>query len=345
MRTPILLLSIGFLGCGGGGGGGTQPDAEAAGPSLATPEDVMTWVPFPDTTCGNGTPAGIGVRRTSLSDDLFIYFSGGGACWDYDTCFVLEDSIHIDETYTAATLHTEADGLVFDHTQTANPLSKASIIYVPYCTGDLHAGTATQTYTDGTTSKTVHHTGSTNATQFVAAIKAAFPNAQHLWIVGSSAGGYGVTFNFHLFTNAFPNAEAALWQDSSPFAQPQVAYDTWKTSWNLQFPPGCTGCDASFPEVVDVVAAAHPNARIGLTTYDNDATIRSYFGYASLVAASNSLLDMQYSHPNTKAFMVAGESHTMFGGIGTIIGPGNVPLFGWVNQWIIGDPAWATVRP
>jgi hypothetical protein len=83
--------------------------------------------------------------------------------------------------------------------------------------------------------------------------------------------------------------------------------------------------------------------------YDDDAVIKSYLGYpstaGSMVSASNALLDNQYDRPNTKAFMLAGQSHTMLAGTAVLQSPGGVKLVDWVFQWITGDAAWATVRP
>jgi hypothetical protein len=100
--------------------------------------------------------------------------------------------------------------------------------------------------------------------------------------------------------------------------------------------------------VIDAVTAAHPRARIGLLTYDDDAVIKQYFGYAatagSMVPATNMLLANQYDLPSTKAFVIAGNSHTMIGQVATLVGPGGVRLSDWITQWARGDAAWATVR-
>jgi hypothetical protein len=350
MRTIALLVLL--LGCGGGDDTMATPDGGPhsgdAGPMVITaPPNTWTWIPFPNTTCGNGTPAGFGINVPATpSTDMLVYFEGGGACWDGTTCFQTKTAVNIDVTYDATSFAHDI-GTTPPDRSAANPFGAATLVWIPYCTGDLHAGITTQDYPvgDGTT-KQVHHTGATNTQAFVDSLKATFPTLTHLWLSGSSAGGYGATFNQHRFAAAWPDIDAHVLQDSSPFVPVLANYDAWRTAWTLQYPPSCTGCETDFPKVIDAITAAHPTARIGLLTYNDDATIKAYFGYTgSLVDATNMLVATQYAHATTKAFVQAGTSHTMLGNAGAITGQGGIPLPTWIAQWATGDAAWATNMP
>jgi hypothetical protein len=235
-----------------------------------------------------------------------------------------------------------------DHSDTTNPLVPATFVFVPYCTGDLHAGTATHDYQLGQETRTVAHVGGTNTQLFVDTLRESFPDARTIWVAGSSAGGYGATFNLHRFVAAYPEAAVHLMQDGAPFVPVIENYDTWQSSWTLAFPPGCSGCETSMPAVMGAVAAANPTSRIGLMHYDDDAVIKAYWGYAdtagSMVAATDELLADHYDQPTAHAFVLAGQGHTMLGQINTLVGSGGVRLSDWVDQWIRGDAAWATVR-
>lgn len=347
---PLPLIAVLLVGCGGdspttdAAAGDDGPAADA--PSLDTPANTWTWVEIPGTMCANGTPAGIGVNRSTESGggDLFILFQGGGACWDGPTCFVQSTSVHIEDTYTMATLTQELGTALVNHADTTNPLAHATWIYVPYCTGDLHAGARHAEYTVSGSTRTVEHVGATNTQRFVDVLRASFPDAD-LWVAGISAGGFGATLNFHRLRAAWPDAAIHLLQDGSPFVPVLAGYATWQASWSLQFPPGCSTCATSFSAVVDAVSSANPTSRIGLLHYDNDQVIRQYFGYTgSMVAATDTLLAEQYDLPTTHAFVIAGAGHTMLGQIGTLTGPGGVRLIDWVYQWARGDAGWATVR-
>jgi hypothetical protein len=320
-------------------------DAVAPVP-FGTPEHVWTWVDLPGTACGDGNPTGIGVNVSSDSDDVLVFFEGGGACWDGTSCFGVHSAVHIDTDFNATTLQQDLGYFPFDRATTASPLAEPTYIFVPYCTGDLHAGMRTATYNYGGF-KDVHHDGAINTQIIVDRVHAALPNAKHAWVVGQSAGGYGATLNFHRFAAAWPAAELSLLQDSSPFIHLAANYGLWKSEWMLQFPPNCPTCDSDFSAVVDAVHSNSPASRIGLLTFDNDTTIKLFFGYGlldSIVAATNALIDNHYPAPTMQVFEIVGTNHTMLGGLATTVGPGGVHLSDWVHQWASGDPAWASAR-
>jgi Pectinacetylesterase len=319
-------------------------DAGADGGSgPIAPANQWTWIEVPGTTCGNGSVAGFGVNPSGSGSDLFVYFEGGGACWDAATCFTENAAINITTTYGPAQLGSDVAELAVDRSSDGSVLAPLNYVFVPYCTGDIHAGSNVMDYGSA---GTVHHTGATNTAAFVAKLQQAFPSAANIYVLGSSAGGYGATMNFHRFTGAWPSASVHLLQDSSPFVPFVTNYSTLQAAWQIQFPPGCTGCGSDFTSAFDAVATAHPNSRIGLLTFDDDATVSAYFGYtSSLVPATMELVDDHYTQPLTKAFVVAGTSHTMLGGLSTITAANGELAGTWVTQWLTGDPSWTTVKP
>jgi hypothetical protein len=323
-------------------------DAPAADTRVpfGTPEHTWTWLDLPGTQCADGNPTGIGVNVSSDSHDVVVFFEGGGACWDATSCFVLRTAVHIDTDFNAATLQAELSYFPFDRSDTGSPLSRPTYIFVPYCTGDLHAGMRTATY-DFFGPRQVHHVGATNTQLVVDRVHAALPDAAHVWVVGQSAGGYGATLNFHRFVAAWPGAELSLLQDSSPFIPVAANYGQWQASWLLQFPPNCTTCTTDFSAVIGAVHANSPTSRLGLLTFDNDTTIKLVFGYGlfdSVVAATNTLISTYYADSTTHVFELVGTDHTMLGGLATRVGPGGMHLSDWVNQWASDDPAWTSTR-
>src|SRR5258708_11402616 len=70
-------------------GGPVFDGGPPAGTAITTPKDTWTWVDFPDSACSEGTPTGIGLYPSSTSSNLILYMQGGGACWDYLTCYTL----------------------------------------------------------------------------------------------------------------------------------------------------------------------------------------------------------------------------------------------------------------
>jgi hypothetical protein len=333
-------------------GSSSTPNPEVAGGSpISAPAGEWTWIPIGGTICGDGSVAGVGVNLQPGSSDLLVYMEGGGACWDANTCFTLGTAIQIAAPYTNKTFTTdltmlEATGM-FSRTDPDSPFAGASFVYVPYCTGDVHAGSTVQTFdVGGGQTKTVHFAGGLNAQVIVDTVHATLPSLSRIWLTGSSAGGYGATLNQNRYVAAWPDASVEILQDSAPFVDVMGGnYQVFQQTWGIDFPPYCPGCDTSFPAVIDAITAANPTSRIGLLTFTEDATVKLFFGYSdSLMPAIDSLLANQYSHATTHAFVVAGTSHTMLGNYLTMTAADGTTLKSWIAQWATGDPAWTTVQ-
>jgi hypothetical protein len=340
MRALAAIFVVGA--CGSSSVTTSDAATTADAVSLDTTPNQWVWVEIPGSTCANGTPAGFGLNRAATpGGDLFVYFEGGGACWDTASCTANPPvAVNLDVTYHAAKLAIDVGGLAVN--RSVAPLTTTNYVFIPYCTGDLHAGTTVTAYPGG---PTIHHTGATNTQAFVDTLAAGFASAPTVWVLGSSAGGYGATLDFHRFATAWPSAGVHLLEDSSPFIPILANYSTQQTAWKIALPPNCTGCDASFTAVFDAVAGAHPQSRIGLMTWDDDAVIKAYFGYTgSLAPVQADLITNHFNHANTKVFEATGTSHTMFFALPTITSHG-VPATTWFTQWLLGDAAWATVTP
>ena len=361
MRRPILslLLLAAAAGCGSGQGQDDddpiRPDADLLAPDanpatpLTAPDGVWTWVDLPGAVCANGSPASVAVNLQRGSDELLVYFEGGGGCFDANSCFELRSAARIDADITGAEKNNLVLGLslapMLARDDGANPLRAASHAYVPYCTGDLHSGDATQVYTHEGIDHTVRHHGGVNAQLTIDALAATLPAIDRIWNMGSSAGGYGATLNHHRFAAAWPAAEVHLLADCAPMLEPitnpLADYALWQSRWNMTLPPGCDGCETSFSAVIDAVAAGHPSSRIGLLAYDEDAVIKAFFGYGALAAPLGDLIDDHYEGTNRHAFVLSSDKHVMLGEYEAITQPGGPTLRAWVEAWAVGDASWA----
>ena len=132
----------------------TAPDALAVQAADVTQSTWTRVVTDAGTGCAFGTPFSFFHRESTSSDQLLIYFQGGGACWDWVSCSGLFDSsVEPDEPR-------EFRG-IFDRADPRNPLRSYSAVFVPYCTGDVHIGDASRAYgSDG--SRVVAHRGYRN---------------------------------------------------------------------------------------------------------------------------------------------------------------------------------------
>ncbi len=320
---------------------------------IEAPAETWTFVPFPDSACGNGGPAGIGVNLTTRSRHVLIYFQGGGGCWDALTCF-LPTASNINNDYTEATFNGEIRGagrfLMFSRTDARNPFRDASFVYVPYCTGDIHGGNNIREYVLGDQSMTVHHVGARNVEAYLRRLALTFPMADRVWLTGASAGGYGAGLHWDRVQRAFTSARVDLLDDSGPPINPPTErYSLMKSAWNIQFPEGCTRCSDDLGALFDYYATRFPPPhRMGLLSYTQDRTISTYFGITGtqFQTALDGLTARSFDpHPNFRYFEVIGSDHTMVGSLGTLTGPGGASLLQWVTAWANDSTPWNSVRP
>ena len=167
----------------------------------------------PDCKCSDGSPFEIWERPADPTK-VMLYFEGGGACFSAETCG--PDS----PTYKRnLELGVAPDlGGVFDATNPENPIADWSIVYVPYCTGDVHLGDTETVYSD---TVTIDHNGFNNADFGLQTVVADYPDVEQLLVAGSSAGSIPSPGFAGLAADVLPDAEIVTFGDSSA-AYPDV---------------------------------------------------------------------------------------------------------------------------
>ena len=334
--------------------GGTQTDAGTADAgttptAIVAPNEAWTWVDFPDSQCGNGATTGIGINPTTRSTDLLIYMQGGGACWNAFTCFTIGSATNITTGYQAAAFATESfkSAWAVNRNMTANPLKDMSYVYVPYCTGDVHAGDSVKTHDPGR--PPVHHKGGKNIEAFLRRLKLTFPNATRVFLSGSSAGAYGSQLNYQRALDAFPAAEIHVLADCGQMVNPAGTFLTdWTSAWNMTVPASCTGCDTDFSKYPAWLATTYPNRRFGLLAYTQDNVLRQFFGYtnAAFETETLALMTAKYDpYPNAKYFVLASTDHVMLDNLDTLSAPGNKTLNAFVTGFVQNTSEFANVKP
>lgn len=328
--------------------GGMEPTDGGTGP-ITAPDETWTWVDFPDAVCGNDSPTGIGINPTTKSSDVFIYLEGGGACWNSLTCFTLQSASNLNTGYGMSDFATDSFKSAFavDRTQSTNPFKDMSYVYVPYCTGDVHAGDSVQQY--DSSHPAVHHAGAKNMEAYLKRLAVTFPNAAHIYLGGSSAGAFGAQLNYERVVAAFPNSEVHVLADSGQMITPAGSLlNDWMDAWNLTLPAGCTGCDTDFTKYPEYLAVTYPDRRFALLAFDQDQVLRTFFGYSAtdFQTRTNDLLTQRYDpHSNAKYFELSGSQHTMLGSLNSISAPGGMTLNQFVTDWVQGNSSWTSVRP
>lgn len=302
-----------------------RPDAPGAdaGPAAiqATP-NTWTWIDFPDSSCDDGSPTGIGVNLSATSDNVLVYLEGGGACATYDTCVTAPT--YSKGPFGQTQFNAAVPGFtgILDRAHSATPLHDWNMVYIPYCTGDVHSGNNVMTYTKDANSVMIHHVGHANVLAYLRRLAVTFPNPSKLAVTGSSAGGYGATANYAAIRDALGPDKSYLIDDSGPnfHADPtsQFLLGIYETAWHLHegIAAICdTPCADDLSAFYTALSTRYPSDRLALLSSLQDATIRMFLLGMTADLFQTNLLDLATvvfdPTSNFKYFYVTGTTHTM----------------------------------
>jgi len=242
---------------------------------LDTPALEWTWVEVPGTVCMDGTTAGFGVSLNPASPNVMIYLEGGGACFN-DAC---------DFSAFSIPFVPPPDG-IFNRDNDGNPVKDWSMVYVPYCTGDIHGGDR-DTELGG---QVRHFHGYANITKYLEQWVPTFAGADTVLLTGISAGGFGAGLNFSQVANAFGSGpQMVMIDDSGPplsnVVIPPCLQQTFRDVWGLD-QTVIAECGADCPDpndfatgVIGHVVTKYPSARFGVFSNTHDLVIRSFMGF------------------------------------------------------------------
>jgi Pectinacetylesterase len=212
----VAALAATVAACGGdddhtGAAATTTAKAPAPTPSTPTAAGDRRWervVPGGDCQCSDGSRFSFWVRKANPKKVVF-YLQGGGACFSAKTCAPGSDlyraNIRSDNGPTG-------QAGMFDLAHKRNPFADYSIVYVPYCTGDVHIGNTTTKYAPGLT---VRHKGYVNGSAALDHLAATFPDATNVAVMGESAGSVAAPLYAGLVSDRLPRARITVLADGS----------------------------------------------------------------------------------------------------------------------------------
>ena len=156
--------------------------------------EARTWenIKIPGAKCGNGSDYSIYLNLKNPKKVAF-YFQGGGACWSYLTC-----KGPLPLTLLWIPDYIPDFSFLADQAE-RSPISDFSVVYFPYCTGDVFAGSHIAQYGYGSP---VYHWGAINVRQSfdylaeTGIIDAA--GADKVVAYGVSAGAIGAIFSINI---------------------------------------------------------------------------------------------------------------------------------------------------
>ncbi|HEX2783540.1 MAG TPA: pectin acetylesterase-family hydrolase [Ilumatobacteraceae bacterium] len=297
--------------------------------------------------CADGSPYSYWVHQGDPTKVVF-FLQGGGACFDATTCAFDSNTYRV-KLGAADDPNTFTSG-VFDFTDPRNPLGDYSFVFAPYCTGDVHLGTATHVYGP---QLTVQHKGSFNATAALDDLATHFPNATQIVVAGESAGSAPTPLYAGLAHDLLPNADITVLADGSG-AYPDVPAvngligQLWGVADAIPLWPensGLTAADFSLPGLLVQANKHDPDIIFGRHDYAFDAVQKLFAGLAGFPADDLvSLIDaneteIEKGGVDLHSYISPGQSHTVLSKpefyTETVEG---VPLVDWVSDLIRRQP-------
>ncbi len=277
--------------------------------------DVVELPASSGASCGNGTPYRFFVNRNPFNKDTVVVYEGGGACWDQKACLgqgklSASNPNGIPADYLSQ-FNTAAYGLVTPFSSRLNPFQSVrtqgwNMVYLPYCTGDVHTGSLMRVYTDADPAnpRVQFHRGQANVRGAAQWMRANMGRPAQLLLTGFSAGGVGSTATYPLMRDTLqPTGRASLLADSGPlFPAPRsstpaqhpslLLHNRIRTAWGLDAPGGMVTQFASLPgfnpddlgTITGALATRYPSDRFGYMVFELDGNF-SRFSYEKFYTA------------------------------------------------------------
>ncbi len=264
------------LGCG--------PRAEVSVPARGQDVQIVLDEAVWGTRCGLGDPYAFWIRlapQGSPVERIAFHLQGGGACFTEAECQAAPAN-----RFDALSDQMPHAGW-FNTTGAANPFKDWTLVFLPYCTQDIHMGGGKASVFP---SGTVYRYGGINARAAIRYVRDVIwtildaetaagyrPDLLGVAFGGTSAGGFGAEYNYHYVlddmrwvnSTAIPNSAQGV-DNGQPtgilqFAAPVALSDTDPIGWGARrmMPPYCF----TDPCVVHANMQAASAPRLGATPY------------------------------------------------------------------------------
>jgi hypothetical protein len=339
--TVLALVSLGALACSDSD---PSEEAEAQAPAISAAFTALDpgWNKFEpggETTCSDGSPFHF-FARPGDPEKLVVYFQGGGACWTGATCdrdlrptYSMVAVEQLIEAQPGEARPENAMSGIFDFTRDDNPVRDYSMVFVPYCSGDVHIGDRAATYeapeAEGHESHPVEvaHKGYVNSKAALDWTFATFGGPETVLVTGSSAGSIPSPFYAHIVKDRYPAARVVQLGDGSggyrrtPGAA--LPHEQWGTLNVLA--EAMPYFEGMAPEAYNYeqlyIATGQANPDVQLAEYDaaEDAVQVSFLKIGGAdVGSLQDLLDQNRADieaevPGFRSFTAGGDSHTILG--------------------------------
>ena len=288
----------------------------------ATANDWERHAPGGRTLCADGSAFHF-YTRAGDPEKLLFYLRGGGGCSSRQYC-----DPDMTPTYRRNAGGPPGKTGIFETSNSDNPLADHTVVFVPYCTGDVHIGNVDREYPPveaGQAPLVIPHRGFENVASALRWTTSNL-NPDDIFVAGSSAGAIPSPFYAARLARLYPDARVAQLGDGGGGYRSEgssAENDAWNAISALSTEPGFEGMTPEtfqFALLYSRAAARHPN--VMFTQYDaaEDSVQRSFIRRSGR-DASSLLANLRANHADIRAsgaanfasFVAGGESHTILG--------------------------------
>ena len=301
--------------------------SEQISPSQTTlsTKPVSDWqqvFPGGATTCSDGSPYNF-LTRKGDPDKLLVYLQGGGACWFRGNCDPLMQPSYAINLQNQRGYQTG----IFNLENPANPFRDHTVVFAPYCSGDVHIGASDTEYPavkEGQEPLTIHHQGRANVQS---ALDWAFDNVpapQQVFVTGSSAGAIPSPFYASLIADHYTEARVTQLGDGAGgyrrINNDSRPHDSWGTFNFITSEAGFEGLDANtmvYESLYIAAAKRHPEVRFAEYDAAQDNVQKRFLALSGqrnvdlLSAITANQADIRAEASNFNSFIAGGASHTV----------------------------------
>lgn len=272
------------------------PTIVDAGPEIPDRPAVREWlkIELPGTVCGDGSQYKFWVNYAPGAVDTLVYFEAGGACWDYPSCSGAEGirgAAHPDGIPDDLIDLWALGSPLMRRSRAENPAATWNMVFVPYCTGDVHIGSRDVVYEDPAGVEPPlewHHRGYDNVQAVIGWMEEQFPYVDRLLVSGCSAGGAGAINNYAFLRDRLAPNRGYLLNDSGPIfpsdSNSALLHDRIREAWDVDgvigaaLPAEAERIGADLGAINAVLAERYPDDRLVTTFFrlDYDYSLYSY---------------------------------------------------------------------
>jgi Pectinacetylesterase len=273
-----------------------------------------------ETDCSHGTDFSFWFKPGE-TDKLAVYLQGGGACWMGEIC-ALDRSPTYDPTVDDSD-HPPEEG-IFDFDEAENPIRDWSILFIPYCTADVHIGATNATYdvaaNDSLPARSfeIRHQGRANVEATLNWVYDRIVSPAEVLVTGVSAGSLGSAVYAHSVAEHYPDARVVQIGDAAGGYRGPEAVAGLLEAW------GAGPTVAAFASVDEPVtfetlykdaARSTTNLRMAQINYDQDEV---QLGFLGLIGIPNqpliglldaNLAEISDASPSFRHYILQGSTH------------------------------------